>query len=129
MKRERILFLTASIVLTVMELGCADRKPPDEPELLERVSPPSLPGDFAISLHRDGRYCEGTCPSFTIRLDGTGARIYEGHVPHSDSAKHPIDTAALVQLVTQLDRDGFFDLPDTLPDCEVIWTDSPSVLI
>lgn len=92
----------------------------------------AAPPDFHLQMNRGA--CYGSCPIYTLTIDGRGGVVFDGEAdtavvgPHSRT----MTTDALEQLVSELRRIDFFSLGDyslRSTECVQHWTDHPSVSI
>ena len=93
---------------------------------------PAAAGGASVSLER--RPCFGTCPVYTVRIDGSGAVLFEGRRFVSDSGAFSgtIARAAVDSLAAELAARGYFGLADRYvagqPGCGPYATDLPTVV-
>ena len=96
---------------------------------------PAVPADTTIKLERTA--CFGTCPVYSVTIDGTGNVIYEGtsHVRVEGRQTDRIPVSRVAALLETAERIGFFDLQDHYqtirnPDGSVtIVTDLPTTFV
>jgi hypothetical protein len=93
---------------------------------------PDAAGINSVSLER--RPCFGTCPVYTVHIDGSGAVRFEGRrfVADSGTSSRTIPKASVDSLLTELDAEGYFGLADRYaagqPGCGRYATDLPTVV-
>jgi hypothetical protein len=86
----------------------------------------------SVSLER--RPCFGTCPVYTVRIDGSGAVVFEGRrfVADSGTFSGTIPKVSVDSLLAELDAEGYFRLADRYaagqPGCGRYATDLPTVV-
>jgi uncharacterized protein DUF6438 len=119
----------ASLALLLCFVSCAPRKavsPPAEDSVAQ------LAGKPAVTLERTA--CFGGCPVYRLSVSPTGEVTYEGkaHVRRLGTATGKIPKERLDQLLTELDKAGYFSFASrytsTEPACGRYATDSPSVI-
>jgi hypothetical protein len=90
--------------------------------------------DSAVEISLERTACFGSCPIYTLTVDGSGLVRYEGmafveHVGMDSAQISPADVSALV---SEAERSGFFLLADSYqqgdPTCPEYFPDSPSVI-
>jgi Domain of unknown function (DUF6438) len=98
---------------------------------------PASPGPSAdasavrITLERGP--CFGTCPVYSVTLDGSGAVLFEGRrfVADTGISTGRVPPARIDSLVAELTAGGYFEFADRYragePGCERYATDLPSV--
>jgi len=119
-----------TLLLLVFAAACA-RRPPDPPAS-DTAAHPGLRDTVGISLERQP--CFGTCPVYTVRLDGSGAVRFEGRrfVPDTGTAEWRVPPERVDSLVHEILAAGYFDLSDRYamgePACGRYATDLPTVI-
>lgn len=114
---------TSWLLSSAVVLGCGPQRAAEAPAPIE---------DVTITLDRGP--CFGTCPVYSITVEGSGRVSYEGtaHVTvvGSDTASIPAEQVAL--LVAEFDRVGYGQLADRYafgePTCPSYVTDAPTAI-
>ncbi len=106
---------------------------PAAPAPAAAVAPTHGAADATIvSLER--RPCYGTCPVYTVTLDGTGAVRFEGRrfVADTGVSTGVIPAARVDSLAAELEAGGYFGFADRYlagqPECPRYATDLPTVI-
>jgi hypothetical protein len=90
--------------------------------------------DSAVRITLERGPCFGTCPVYSVTLDGTGAVLFEGRrfVADTGISTGHVPVARIDSLVADLAAGGYFDFADRYaagePGCERYATDLPSVI-
>ena len=119
-----------ALLLLVLAAACA-RRPPDPPAS-DVAAHPKPQDTVAMSLERQP--CFGTCPVYTVRLDGSGDVHFEGRrfVRDTGTAEWRVPPEGVDSLVQEILAAGYFDLPDRYamgePACGRYATDLPTVI-
>ena len=89
--------------------------------------------ETVITLERGG--CFGTCPIYTLRVDGGGEVTYNGRcfVAARGNRRRKIDPAAVKKLVRRAEELGYFDMQEHYdrlaePACPELSTDNPTIV-
>lgn len=95
---------------------------------VQTMMPDNVAADTLIEMERT--ICYGTCPSYTLRIQGNGKVIFNGKefVAHKGRAVDQISREnfnKLIQLANDID---FMSIP-TQPECESWMTDHSSVFL
>jgi hypothetical protein len=89
--------------------------------------------DSAVRITLERGPCFGTCPVYSVTLDGSGAVLFEGRrfVADTGISTGKVPPARIDSLVAELTAGGYFDFADRYragePGCERYATDLPSV--
>jgi hypothetical protein len=89
--------------------------------------------DSAVHIALERGPCFGSCPVYTVTLEGSGAVLFVGRrfVADTGVSTATIPRARVDSLVAELAAGGYFDLADRYragePGCERYATDLPSV--
>lgn len=92
------------------------------------------PADSAVRITLERGPCFGTCPVYSVTLDGSGAVLFEGRrfVADTGISTGSVPPARVDSLVAELIAGGYFDFADRYragePGCERYATDLPSVI-
>jgi uncharacterized protein DUF6438 len=92
------------------------------------------PADSAVRVRLERGPCFGTCPVYSVTLDGSGAILFEGRrfVADTGISTGSVPPARVDSLVAELAAGGYFELADRYragePGCERYATDLPSVI-
>ena len=90
--------------------------------------------DSAVRITLERGPCFGTCPVYSVTLDGSGAVLFEGRrfVADTGISTGRVPPARIDSLVAALTAGGYFDFADRYtagePGCERYATDLPSVI-
>jgi hypothetical protein len=90
--------------------------------------------DSAVRITLERGPCFGTCPVYSVTLDGSGAVLFEGRrfVADSGISTGRVPRARIDSLVAELTARGYFDFADRYvagePGCVQYATDLPSVI-
>jgi hypothetical protein len=90
--------------------------------------------DSAVRIRLERGPCFGTCPVYSVTLDGSGAVLFEGRrfVADTGISTGRVPPARIDSLVAELTAGGYFDLADRYAPgeagCERYATDLPSVM-
>ena len=90
--------------------------------------------DSAVRITLERGPCFGTCPVYSVTLDGSGAVLFEGRrfVADTGLSTGRVPPARIDSLVAALTAGGYFDFADRYtagePGCERYATDLPSVI-
>ena len=120
----------AALAAVALSLGaaCARQSPP-VPSSQAAVSP----GDSAVHISLERGPCFGTCPVYTVTLEGSGAVLFVGRrfVADTGVSTATVPAARIDSLVAELVAGGYFEFADRYragePGCERYATDLPSV--
>ena len=126
----RTLFLAASATLAA---ACARPASPGTPA----AGPTAVTGqtgpDSAVRITLERGPCYGTCPVYSVTLNGSGAVLFEGRrfVADTGISTGSVPRARIDSLVAELTAGGYFDFADRYvagePGCVQYATDLPSV--
>ncbi len=86
------------------------------------------PAPIRISMSRT--ICFGSCPSYSVKLDGQGNATYVGDkfVKVTGTKNYTVKSEDVVRLADRIRKIDFFSLPtNSYDNCKDQWTDSPSV--
>jgi hypothetical protein len=89
--------------------------------------------DSSVRITLERGPCFGTCPVYSVTLDGSGAVLFEGRrfVADTGISTGRVPPARIDSLVAELTAGGYFDFADRYragePGCERYATDLPSV--
>jgi len=92
------------------------------------------PADSAVRITLERGPCFGTCPVYSVTLDGSGAVLFEGRrfVADTGISTGSVPPARVDSLVAELTAGGYFDFADRYrageAGCERYATDLPSVI-
>ena len=92
------------------------------------------PVDSAVRITLERGPCFGTCPVYSVTLDGSGAVLFEGRrfVADTGISTGKVPPARIDSLVAELAAGGYFDFAARYragePGCERYATDLPSVI-
>jgi hypothetical protein len=118
------------VALAVLAAACAKPSPP-VPATDAVVG--SADSSTHITLERSP--CFGTCPVYTVTLEGSGAVLFQGRrfVADTGVSTATVPPARVDSLVAELVTNGYFDFADRYlpgePGCEHAATDLPSATI
>jgi uncharacterized protein DUF6438 len=90
--------------------------------------------DSAVRITLERGPCFGTCPVYSVTLDGSGAVLFEGRrfVADTGISTGRVPPARIDSLVAELTAGGYFAFADRYragePGCERYATDLPSVI-
>ena len=90
--------------------------------------------DSAVRITLERGPCFGTCPVYSVTLEGSGAVLFEGRrfVPDTGISTGRVPPARIDSLVAELTGGGYFDFGDRYaagePGCERYATDLPTVI-
>ena len=119
-----------ALPLLVLAAACARR--PADPPAADAAARPGSRDTVAISLERQP--CFGTCPVYTVTLDGSGAVHFEGRrfVKDTGTVEWQVPRERVDSLVHDILAAGYFDLPGRYamgePACGRYATDLPTVI-
>lgn len=119
-------------LLVAVGLAGACTRPSPGGRAADAQPAPDAAGITSVSLER--RPCFGTCPVYTVRIDGSGAVRFEGRrfVADSGTFSGTVPRAGVDSLVAELTAEGYFDLADRYvagqPACGPYATDLPTVV-
>jgi hypothetical protein len=88
----------------------------------------------AVRVSLERRPCFGTCPVYTVTLDGSGAVRFEGRrfVKDTGTVAGTVPPVSVDSLVAELETAGYFAFADRYvmgqPACERYATDLPTVI-
>lgn len=120
----------AQLAAVLLAAACA--RPAADVPAAEARPAPDAGADASVSLER--RPCFGTCPVYTVRLDGSGAVHFEGRrfVADSGASTGAVPKARVDSLLAELESGGYFEFADRYdagaPGCERYATDLPTVV-
>ena len=127
----RMLLVAASAVLA---LACARPATPG-PSVAGPSGAAGQPtADSAVRITLERSPCFGTCPVYSVTLDGSGAVLFEGRrfVADTGISTGRVPPGRIDSLVAELTAGGYFDFADRYaagePGCERYATDLPSVI-
>ena len=122
----------APALLVAVGLAAACTRPSPGGGAADAQPAPDATGTTSVLLERGP--CFGTCPVYTVHLDGSGALRFEGRrfVTDSGTFSGIISKASVDSLVAELEADGYFGLADHYaagqPGCGRYATDLPTVV-
>ena len=114
---------SAQWLLFIVALGCGPQRSQEAPAPVD---------DVTITLER--RPCFGTCPVYSITVEGNGRVRYEGtaHVSVVGSDTVSITSAQVALIVAEFDRVGYEQLVDRYgygePSCPSYVSDAPTTI-
>ena len=127
---SRMLVMAASASFA----GACARPPSPEPSAAGPSAAAGQGGaDSAVRITLERGPCFGTCPVYSVTLDGSGAVLFEGRrfVADTGISTARVPPARIDSLVAELTAGGYFDFADRYragePGCEQYATDLPSV--
>jgi hypothetical protein len=129
MRRSLGLLMGAGLA-AVLGAACA-RRSSDVPAA-DSAPAPHISGTASVSLERQP--CFGTCPVYTVTLDGSGVVRFEGRRFVADTGVFivTIPPARVDSLLTRLEAAGYFGFADRYtpgePACARAATDLPTVI-
>jgi hypothetical protein len=126
----------ALLVATSASLVAACARPaPPAPAAAGPSESAGLPrADSAVRITLERGPCFGTCPVYSVTLEGSGAVLFEGRrfVADTGISTGRVPPARIDSLVAELTAGGYFDFADRYragePGCEQYATDLPSVI-
>lgn len=122
--------LIFSILLSLLSIVIFALAEPDHSFELTKKPNNSMeiPPDTLIEMERT--ICYGTCPSYTLTIQGNGTVIFDGKqfVSHTGPAEDKISNDKLNDLVQLIREIDFMTIPSN-PECESWMTDHPSVFL
>jgi hypothetical protein len=128
----RTLLVAASASLAA---ACARQASPEPSAAGPSVAAgQQAPADSMVRIILERGPCFGTCPIYSVTLDGSGAVLFEGRrfVADTGISTGSVPPARIDSLVAQLTAGGYFDFADRYragePGCERYATDLPSVI-
>jgi hypothetical protein len=127
----RMLLVAASAVLA---LACARPATPGPSAAGPSGAAGQPTADSAVRITLERSPCFGTCPVYSVTLDGSGAVLFEGRrfVADTGISTGRVPPARIDSLVAELNAGGYFDFADRYaagePGCERYATDLPSVI-
>jgi Domain of unknown function (DUF6438) len=127
----RTLLVAASAVLAV---ACARPATPGPSAAGPSGAARQPTADSAVRITLERGPCFGTCPVYSVTLDGSGAVLFEGRrfVTDTGISTGRVPPARIDSLVAELTARGYFDFADRYaagePGCERYATDLPSVI-
>jgi hypothetical protein len=134
MTRRRVWTRTLLMVASA-SLGAACARPGSPGPSAAGPSAAAGPSraDSAVRITLERGPCFGTCPVYSVTLDGSGAVLFEGRrfVADTGVSTGSVPPARIDSLVAELTAGGYFDFADRYgagePGCEQYATDLPSV--
>ena len=127
----RILLVVASASLAV---ACARPASPGPSAAGPSAAAGEARADSAVRIVLERGPCFGTCPVYSVTLDGSGAILFEGRrfVADTGISTGRVPPARIDSLVAELAAGGYFDFADRYAagesGCERYATDLPSVI-
>jgi hypothetical protein len=128
-KRTFLVAVSASLAA-----ACARPAPPGPSSAGPSAAVGRVPADSAVRIMLERGPCFGTCPVYSVTLDGSGAVLFEGRrfVADTGISTGSVPPARVDSLVAELTAGGYFDFADSYragePGCEQYATDLPSVI-
>jgi hypothetical protein len=116
-------------LVAVLAAGCGRASPGADPG-----SPRARAAADSTSISLERRPCFGTCPVYTVTLDGSGAVRFEGRrfVKDSGTMVGAVPPARVDSLLAELEAAGYFGFADRYvpgqPGCERYASDLPTVI-
>lgn len=133
--RAQTLFVAACAILAAGWLAAACVRPaPPAPSAAGPSGAGQARADSALRITLQRGPCFGTCPVYSVTLDGSGAVLFEGRrfVADTGISTGSVPRARIDSLVAELIAGGYFDFADRYvagePGCERYATDLPSVI-
>ena len=114
---------SAAWLLSIVALACGPQRAREAPAPVE---------DVTVTLER--RPCFGTCPVYSITVEGTGRVGYQGtaHVTVVGSDTGSISSEQMALLIAEFDRVGYTQLEDRYaygePSCPSYVSDAPTTI-
>jgi uncharacterized protein DUF6438 len=127
----RTLFVAASASLAA---ACARPASPGPSAAGPTADAGQAGGDSAVRITLERGPCFGTCPVYSVTLDGSGAVLFEGRrfVADTGISTASVPRARIDSLVAELTTGGYFDFAERYiagePGCVQYATDLPSVI-
>jgi hypothetical protein len=127
----RTLFLAASATLAA---ACARPATPGSPAAGPTADAGQGRADSSVRITLERGPCFGTCPVYSVTLNGSGAILFEGRrfVADTGISTVTVSRARIDSLVAELTAGGYFDFADRYiagePGCVQYATDLPSVI-
>jgi Domain of unknown function (DUF6438) len=121
----RRALVAGPVWLVVWLAACVHGSPPVPPAA-------EMAADSAVRITLERGPCFGTCPIYTVTLDGSGAVRFEGRrfVADTGVSTGTVPRARIDSLVAELEAGGYFGFADRYiagePACERYATDLPS---
>ena len=128
--RQALLLVAVTGFVAAIAAACA-RRSPGVPAA-DSVPAPQVSATPSVSLERQP--CFGTCPVYTVTIDGSGAVRFEGRRFVADTGVFisAIPPARVDSLLAELEAAGYFGFADRYtpgaPVCEHAATDLPTVI-
>jgi hypothetical protein len=114
--------------------ACARPGSPGPPAAGPTADAGQTRADSAVRIRLERGPCFGTCPVYSVTLDGSGAILFEGRrfVADTGISTGRVPRARIDSLVGELTAGGYFDFADRYvagePGCVQYATDLPSVI-
>jgi uncharacterized protein DUF6438 len=127
----RTLFVAA---LASLPAACARPASPGPSAAGPSADAGQARADSTVRITLERGPCFGTCPVYSVTLDGSGAVLFEGRrfVADTGISTGSVPRARIDSLVAELTAGGYFDLADRYiagePGCVQYATDLPSVI-